>query len=625
MKSHSHSTPQRLVLALLALIVGLLFLRQFMSERCTTDFDIGGFAALPAQEGGRIKPVDTVARSALLLIASRTSYTNQEDERIGAVEWFTELAMNPTLSAERRVFRIDHPEVAGILGVNHEERQYVSLMEILPYYDALQTQWGGVPEDASQRSAYDTALVKLRDAIRTYDGLTYVYIPPPVFGRMDHGHRMLQRILDDSQTLDAASEEARTVQNALGLFRTQFERIHHSAHMATIPPPEAEAAVPGHLIEWSNIGDSLLDAFASGSVDPIAALYSEMAEAFQTGDANTFNERVEQVASLIAERGHAPAGKVTFETFFNRTSPFMLAEAIYILVFVIAALSWIIWPRTLATAAFWLMVTAFLLHTFGLAGRTYIQGRPPITNLYSSAIFVGWAAVFLCLFLERRFRNGLAAAAAAPVGFCTLIIAYHLSQTSGDTMEVMRAVLDSNFWLATHVPTVTLGYSASFLAGSLALVYILRDRLFGGLDRNSARALEGMVYGIICFALLFSFVGTVLGGIWADQSWGRFWGWDPKENGALMIVLWNALILHARWAKLASPTGIMQLALIGNVITAWSWFGTNLLGVGLHAYGFTDSGFYWLLTFSLSQLLVIAIGWAPRLFTTQSARPLTNR
>jgi ABC-type transport system involved in cytochrome c biogenesis permease subunit len=86
--------------------------------------------------------------------------------------------------------------------------------------------------------------------------------------------------------------------------------------------------------------------------------------------------------------------------------------------------------------------------------------------------------------------------------------------------------------------------------------------------------------------LFFSFVGTVLGGIWADQSWGRFWGWDPKENGAVLIVIWNALILHARWAGLIKLRGMAVLCVLGNMITTWSWFGTNQLGVGLHSYGF---------------------------------------
>ena len=87
-----------------------------------------------------------------------------------------------------------------------------------------------------------------------------------------------------------------------------------------------------------------------------------------------------------------------------------------------------------------------------------------------------------------------------------------------------------------------------------------------------------MMYGIVCFAIFFSFIGTVLGGLWADDSWGRFWGWDPKENGAMMIVLWNAILLHARWDKQVGPRGFAMLAVLGNIVTAWSWFGTNQLG-----------------------------------------------
>ena len=120
-----------------------------------------------------------------------------------------------------------------------------------------------------------------------------------------------------------------------------------------------------------------------------------------------------------------------------------------------------------------------------------------------------------------------------------------------------------------------------------------------------------MVYGILCFAMLFSFVGTILGGIWADQSWGRFWGWDPKENGAVLIVFWNALILHARWGGLVKARGMINLAIFGNVMTSWSWFGTNMLGVGLHSYGFMDSAVFWLVSFVGLQLICIAIGCLP--------------
>jgi ABC-type transport system involved in cytochrome c biogenesis permease subunit len=146
-------------------------------------------------------------------------------------------------------------------------------------------------------------------------------------------------------------------------------------------------------------------------------------------------------------------------------------------------------------------------------------------------------------------------------------------------------VLDTSFWLATHVTIVNLGYAATFGAGLFGVIYVVLGitsrALAGPLGKNLAQ----IVYGVVCFGTLASFVGTVLGGIWADQSWGRFWGWDPKENGALLIVIWNALILHARWAGLVKARGVATLAVLGNIIVIWSWFATNELGIGFHAYG----------------------------------------
>ena len=126
-----------------------------------------------------------------------------------------------------------------------------------------------------------------------------------------------------------------------------------------------------------------------------------------------------------------------------------------------------------------------------------------------------------------------------------------------------------------------------------------------------------MIYGVVCFATLLSFVGTVLGGIWADQSWGRFWGWDPKENGALLIVIWNALILHARWGGMVKQRGMAVLAVLGNIVTAWSWFGTNLLGVGLHSYGFNKTlaalcTYWWVSQVGLIGLAMLPLqSWNP--------------
>jgi ABC-type transport system involved in cytochrome c biogenesis permease subunit len=183
------------------------------------------------------------------------------------------------------------------------------------------------------------------------------------------------------------------------------------------------------------------------------------------------------------------------------------------------------------------------------------------------------------------------------------------------------------------VVVITLGYASTFFAGLLAILYIflglftplLTQKLNSAQTPGAAaaagarsappielgKALSKMVYGVVCFATLFSFVGTVLGGIWADQSWGRFWGWDPKENGALLIVIWNAILLHARWGGLVRDRGIMNLAVFGNIVTSFSWFGVNMLGIGLHSYGFMDEAFKWLMIFMGSQLAIIALGLLP--------------
>ncbi len=123
-----------------------------------------------------------------------------------------------------------------------------------------------------------------------------------------------------------------------------------------------------------------------------------------------------------------------------------------------------------------------------------------------------------------------------------------------------------------------------------------------------------MIYGIICFAMLFGFVGTVLGGLWADDSWGRFLGWDPKENGALIIVLWNVLVLHARWAGTFQGRGTTVAAIFGNIVTTWFWFGVNQLGVGLHAYGFMESTVGWITLFVGAQLFFMGLGLIPLRF-----------
>jgi ABC-type transport system involved in cytochrome c biogenesis permease subunit len=170
-------------------------------------------------------------------------------------------------------------------------------------------------------------------------------------------------------------------------------------------------------------------------------------------------------------------------------------------------------------------------------------------------------------------------------------------------------VLDTNFWLATHVTAITIGYGAGMFAALLANVYVVTKLLrVKRHDRDFHASLARMVYGVLCFGVIFATVGTILGGIWANESWGRFWGWDPKENGALLIVITELVILHARMGGiLREELWVLATAFLGSVV-AFSWWGVNLLGVGLHSYGFTSGIQRALWTYYAIQWGVVVIG-----------------
>jgi ABC-type transport system involved in cytochrome c biogenesis permease subunit len=161
--------------------------------------------------------------------------------------------------------------------------------------------------------------------------------------------------------------------------------------------------------------------------------------------------------------------------------------------------------------------------------------------------------------------------------------------SAGDTMASVVAVLDTNYYLAIHVTTITMGYAGGLLAAAIAHVWIL-GQFFGYRrdDKDFYKSITRMIYGIICFCLLFSIFGTIMGGVWANDSWGRFWGWDPKENGALLICIWQLLVLHARMGGYIKDRGMAVMAIVGGVVVSVSWWGVNLLNVGLHSYGFTS-------------------------------------
>jgi ABC-type transport system involved in cytochrome c biogenesis permease subunit len=555
--------------------------------------DVQGFASLPVLEGGRVKPIDSVARNALLVIRSQQSFRFGGDT-VTADTWLLDVMFRRQVAGQQPVFFINDPDVLGLIGRRQTSDRYFSFATLAPHLNEIQTQAQAAHAiEAKSRTRFEGAIANLFDRVYLYYrlGNTMSMVGSPglsaeLAGRGQPG------------AADRASEVAQ-----LAYFRS------------LVPPAGASPEA------WKNAGEAL---GATGQPPASLAAWAKLGEAWAAQDATAFNAAVEVLQRSTAAARPGMLEQVGHEIVFNRAQPFYVGMVIYVLALLVLFASLLWKPLLLQPAAFGLLAAGALVHTLGLVSRIVLQGRPPVTNLYSSAVFVGWAAVMVAIVLERIYRRGFGTAVAAASGFASLIVAHHLSG-DGDTMEMMRAVLDSNFWLATHVTTITIGYSGTFLAGAIAIGYTLRRQIVKKPDPSTSKVLAGMAYGVICFALLFSFVGTVLGGIWADQSWGRFWGWDPKENGALLIVLWNAIILHSRWGGFVREKGIMAMAIFGNVITSLSWFGVNMLGVGLHSYGFMDSAFWALSGFIASQMALMAVCLAPARFWARALAPAREK
>lgn len=602
------------LLPLIVLALGALYLASTLREpKDKAGYNLTDFGRVPVLLGGRIKPLDTVARTSILTIRGSQYIATPDGKSITPDAWLADVLFNPAKADTYKIFLIENHEVVDLLKLNLEDGDgkkrfsYEQLRPQLPELDRQARMVQGI--EPQLRTPFQKQVMAVQERVVLYLQLkASVQVPdsPDFLAELVQFDKALPAGIEAIRAKQAGQPHSEDAVKAMREMADRFSYIESVGNLRTVPP-DAGDTNPNN---WRTAGSALIESFGAGRVHPTVLGYAALGHAWRKGDVAQFNQIVSVLHDQLANRYPEAMHKSDVESRFNSAAPFYSSMTLYVVAFLLAVVSWLKWPEVLQRSAFWLLALAFVATTAGILTRMWLESRPPVTNLYSSALFIGWATVLLCLILERIFKNAVGSVAGGLVGFATLLIAHHLS-LSGDTLEMMRAVLDSNFWLATHVVTVTIGYSATYLAGFLAIIYIFRGVFTGSLDKATADALYRMVYGIVCFATLFSLIGTVLGGIWADQSWGRFWGWDPKENGALIIVIWNAIILHARWGGLVKARGVMAMAVFGNIVTSWSWFGTNMLGVGLHSYGFMEAAFYWLVGFVASQLLIIALAAIP--------------
>jgi cytochrome c-type biogenesis protein CcsB len=305
--------------------------------------------------------------------------------------------------------------------------------------------------------------------------------------------------------------------------------------------------------------------------------------------------------------GSPPAGLIRLEVEYNRWAPFRIAWGLMLA----ATLGCLLSGATGARRLFGVAIVAYVLGLAamiaGFVCRGLIAGRPPVTNMYESVVYVGAGIALLGLLFAFLNRNRVIVSAAGAAATLALILADSAPLMLDPSLRPLEPVLRSNFWLTTHVLTITLSYAAFALAlglGDIALWHCL----VRSTDSAAVAALGRLTYKVLQFGVLLLAVGIVLGGVWADYSWGRFWGWDPKEVWALVALLGYLAVLHARYAGWVGDRGLAALAVACFALVVMGWYGVNfVLGVGLHSYGFGGGGQTFVYGATVLQLLYVAI------------------
>lgn len=500
--------------------------------------------SLPVLEGGRPMPMAAYARLVLLQLSGRGRPPTGES----AAAWIARVMFEGATTEQDPVFLIGHPELADALDLTSDRPRFrasfAQLQSTLNRLSELAT--GAAERLPSERSALDREVHRLASAVQLYALLRRGQVPYIV--------------------------------------------------------PES----PGPHAPWWSPADLPHVAPTNGIAHEALSIWQALADAWNDRNSGQVADQVQRLSALVVNSVALPRlrAHLAAELWMVRVRPFWLAWIAYV------ASS--VWPMRIGTsrpgrwrraAGIALLGGAVLLQSVGLALRAFIMGRPPVTNLYSTFVFAAWAAgVAAVLGLVRRSaplgRGGAVVAA-------ILLLVAGRYEADGDTMARVVAVLDSNLWLTAHVMTIMLGYSGCLLAGAIAhtaLWSAARHGLAAAADHFRA------VRGCLAFGLVFTFLGTTLGGVWADLSWGRFWGWDPKENGALLIILWVSAVLHARASGLIRDPGMAAGAVVTVAVVLAAWLGVNLLGVGLHAYGFTSGTAAGWLSATVAELTVAIVG-----------------
>ena len=601
---------------------------------------------IPIQEQGRIKPLDSFARNQLLKFNGKTSltiYDNNVRFKLDAIDWLMPILLQDPNSLNIPVFKIENPDVTNAIKLEWREKSTYSYNEIndgLNYIDnsinnpqLIQTLKIRNRNNGNSLDLIDKQLLDLSHKRDLFNQLYYsasflipnihieaealnlaklLQVKPNQSISYIHLFYKIQALLIKAEEQSQDKQSQIELLNKLGFDKAVLEEHSFSdlilmiiMQQVNIKPPLLQSDIlkifptKDTNNPWLSINQIAIQDIPE-YFDMIIALESLFKSHIEKQSIDI--QKINKYQHIIFNDYDVNTNLLIREANYNKANLFYWSLIFYILSFISAIILIIIknLNSKLKIIPVILLIIGFLYNTSGLIIRMTILNRPPVSTLYESVIFVAFIAVLLAIILEiiKRDNFGLL------IGSLSGIILHYISfgyASDGDTFGVLVAVLNSNFWLATHVTTITTRYGTTIIASLVGHLYLLKAAWNS--NKEELKSIFNIMLATTFIALFFTMFGTILGGIWGDQSWGRFWGWDPKENGALLIVMWLLMMLHLKISGWVKGAGYALGLVLANITVALAWFGVNLLNVGLHNYGFTEGAAFNLLLFIVFEIL----------------------
>jgi cytochrome c-type biogenesis protein CcsB len=522
----------------------------------------GAFAAdagralnyLPVQDAGRIKPYDTFSKEMLTIVYGKPSFEGRNASEI-IFTWM----LSPTAWQGKKIFEVRNHEVLRNLGLP-ETGRYFTGDEIFASekFQVLMQELQAKRESKEKLTPYFQALQRLENQLvvfREIAGGNMLRLIPPKEG---------------STWISVA----------------QFNEEQQVA-FAGITKPFVQYI--GAIADNNGADASKSDAVKSA------------AEALDAGVA-----KFEDLARAQNPAAYDHDTKINLEVEYNHVHPFRWAYIFYLCASVVLLIMWSLNKPMLMKFAWGLAACGFALHTAGFGVRMFLMDRAPVTNMYETVIWMSWGALVFSAVLEVIYKFRFILLAGTLGATVALVIADTVPAVLDPSLQPLEPVLRSNYWLTIHVMTITISYAAFFLAfilGDIGLIYYIRGEFK---HQDKIKAINTAVYRAMQMGVAFLAPGIILGGIWADYSWGRFWGWDPKETWALIALLGYIAVLHGRLSGWLRSFGTIASGVITFSLVVMAWYGVNfVLGAGLHSYGFGAGGVEYVSAFLFAHFLLV--------------------